>query len=246
MGIFLTSFGTSSDESSTVTIKADGLDMDVYFSLPSGPGPFPAIIISQHAGGVDQFIRETAVHGYAVAAPNLFHSYTEELLAERLQRSQHLSDPLIISDIKCTVDFLRAQASVNGDRIGITGFGMGGRVSWLAAATIPHIRAVAPYYGGNLMVTWGEGTQTPFELAGNINCPILFHFAELDENPSQADMRILDDELTRLGKSHQFYIYPGADHAFMDYTPPRHQRTSAEMSWPRTLEFFEKHLKGQG
>ena len=57
-------------------------------------------------------------------------------------------------------------------------------------------------------------------------------------------MRKLDEELTRLGKTHRFYTYPGADHAFMDYTGTRYHKAASEISWPRTLEFFASHLKG--
>ena len=92
------------------------------------------------------------------------------------------------------------------------------------------------------MVTWGAGETPPYELAENINCPILFHFGEVDENPSQDDMRKFDTELTRLGKPHQFYTYPGADHAFMDYTAGRYHKEAADASWPRTLEFFAAHI----
>ena len=165
------------------------------------------------------------------------------MLAERSERAQHMSDPDIIADINATVDFLQGHQSVDDLHLGITGFCMGGRVTWLAAATNPHITAAAPYYGGNLMVTWGQGEKTPFDLADGINCPVLFHFGEVDENPSQDDMRKLDDELTRMGKTHRFYTYPGADHAFMDYTAARYQKAASEISWPRTLEFFSQHLK---
>ena len=233
--------------SSWETVIVDGRDMGVYFSKPDQPGPFPAVIVSQHGGGVDQFIQEMsdrlAAEGYAAAAPNLFHRYTEDMLADRSKRVQYMSDPEIVTDISATVDFLRGHQSVIGERIGITGFCMGGRVTWLAAATNPHLKAAAPYYGGNLLVTWGQGTNTPFDLSEGINCPILFHFGEVDENPSQGDMRKLDDELTRLGKTHRFYTYPGADHAFMDYTAARYQKAASEISWPRTLEFFARHLK---
>ena len=52
-------------------------------------------------------------------------------------------------------------------------------------------------------------------------------------------------DLTRLGKDHVFYSYPGADHAFMDFTnPQRHHKEASEAAWPRTLEFFTSHLKG--
>ena len=233
--------------SSWETVNVDGRDMEVYFSKPDQPGPFPAVIVSQHGGGVDQFIQEMsdrlAAEGYAAAAPNLFHRYTEDMLADRSKRVQYMSDPEIVADISATMNFLRGHQSVIGERIGITGFCMGGRVTWLAAATNPLLKAAAPYYGGNLLVTWGQGTNTPFDLSAGINCPILFHFGEIDENPSQGDMRKLDDELTRLGKTHRFYTYPGADHAFMDYTAARYQKAASEISWPRTLEFFARHLK---
>ena len=55
----------------------------------------------------------------------------------------------------------------------------------------------------------------------------------------------LDAELTRLGKSHTFFSYSGAGHAFMDFTnPDRYQQEASEAAWPRTLEFFATHLKG--
>ena len=101
-----------------------------------------------------------------------------------------------------------------------------------------------PYYPGNLWVA-RDAVQSPFELAANINCPMLTQFGEVDENPSQEDMRKLEDELTRLGKPHQFYTYPAAGHAFMDFGQPnRYQKEASDASWPRTLEFFAQHLQG--
>ncbi|MDE2940134.1 MAG: dienelactone hydrolase family protein [Chloroflexota bacterium] len=229
-------------------IQVDGQDMDMYASVPSGSGPFSAIVVSQHGGGVDRFIQTIcdrfAEAGYAAVAPNLYHRVPDDVLNgdPRPRPWDVLSDPDIVADINATVDFLRNHPAINGDKIGITGFCMGGRVAWLGAASNPHINALAPYYGGNILVTWGAGEIPPFELANDINCPILFHFGEVDENPSQDDMRKFDAELTRLGKAHQFYTYPGADHAFMDFTGPRHHQEAADASWPRTLEFFAAHI----
>jgi carboxymethylenebutenolidase len=229
-------------------LQVDGREMDLYASVPSGSGPFPGVVVCQHGGGVDRFIQticdRLAGEGYAAVAPNLFHRITDDMLADGSRRIQHLKDPEIVVDINTTVDFLRGHPAMDGEHIGVTGFCMGGRVAWLAAASNPHFKAVVPYYGGNLFVKWGNPDKTPFELADGINCPMLFHFGEVDENPSQDDMRKLDAELTRLGKAHQFYTYPGANHAFMDFTGPRHYQPAAEASWPRTLEFFQQHLKG--
>ena len=234
--------------SSEEKIVVDGHDMDLYLSVPSGDGPFPAVVVSQHGGGVDTFIREMtgrlAEAGFAACAPNLYHRITDDMLADGSRSIQHLSDPDIVADINATVAFLQGHPAVDSEQIGVTGFCLGGRITWLAACANPHFKAAVPYYGGNIMVPWGKAEKSPFELAAGISCPILFHFGEIDANPSQEDMGKLDTELTRLGKPHRFFTYPGADHAFMDYTAARHHREASEISWSRTLDFFATHLKG--
>ena len=182
--------------------------------------------------------------GYVAVCPDLFHRITEDMLADGSRKIQHLSDPDIVVDLDAVVAFLRSNSGVIGDRLGVTGFCMGGRVTYLAAAATPHFKAAVPYYGGNTMVIWGQGAQTPFEMSSGIDCPVLFHFGEIDENPSQADMAKFDAELSRLGKELTFYTYPGADHAFMDHTGQRFHKDAAETSWPSTLDFFAAHLQG--
>ncbi len=233
----------------TEKLQVGDREMEMYASIPSGSGPHPAVVIAFHVGGVDEFDKamadRLAAEGYAAVVPDLFHRLSPEVMAgPRLSRLDHLSDPDIIADVNAALGFLQSNSAIDSERIGITGFCMGGRVTWLAAATNPYFKAAAPYYGGNIMVPRGGADQSPFQLSNGINCPILFHFGELDANPSQENMRTLDDELTRLGKPHQFYTYPGADHAFMDHTGARYHREAAETSWPRTLEFFAAHLKG--
>ena len=151
--------------SSWESVAVDGRGMDLYVSLPSGSGPFPAVVVSQHGGGVDQFIRDMAdrlaAEGYAAAAPNLFHRITDDMLTDGSRRIQHLSDPDIVADIDATVEFLRNHAAVSGERIGIIGFCMGGRVAWLAALCQPPFQCSGPllcrqYYG-----VLGQGNPDP-------------------------------------------------------------------------------------
>lgn len=234
--------------SSWERVSVNGLDMGLYLSLPPGAGHFPAVVVSHHGGGVDQFIRDIAdrlaAEGYVAAAPDLYHRITDNMVADGSKKFHHLNDSDTVDDINATVGFLQSCPFVNDLGIGITGFSLGGRVAWLAACTNSHIKAAVPYYGGNIMVPMGKTTQAPSELAGGIKCQILFHFGEIDENPSQADMRNLDNELTSFGIAHQFYIYPGADHAFMDYTGSRYHKDASDISWLRTLVFFAQQVKG--
>ncbi|MCY3693163.1 MAG: dienelactone hydrolase family protein [Chloroflexota bacterium] len=239
-------------------ISVNGAEMDMYASVPSSSAgfsaPYPAVLVAQHATGVDEFIQDIcdrlAAEGYAAVAPNLYHRHSEEAIAAsanggpRPSPGALLSDPDIVADINAAMDWLLNHDAVQSDRIGVTGFCMGGRVAWLAAASNPNFKAVVPYYGGNLMTTWGAGQTPPFDLADDINCPMLFHFGEIDANPSQDDMQKLDAELSRLGKDHTFHTYPDADHAFMNPAGGRYNEAAAVASWPRTLEFFAQHLNG--
>ena len=228
-------------------LQVDNHEMSVYSSIPEGSGPFPAVLIAHPASGVGEFtqsiVDRLAKAGFVAVAMDLFHRVTEDMTADGTAKNAFLDDIQIMADINTKVDWLRSHAAIDGDRIGVTGFCMGGRIAWLAAANNPHFKAVAPYYGGNLWTARGGASVSPHDQMSSINCPMLFHFGEVDENPSQDDMKQLDRELTNLGKSHQFYTYPGADHAFMDFGQPhRYNKEAADASWPRTLDFFNLHL----
>ena len=229
------------------SIDVDGSPMGVYISVPTGPGPFPGMVVCHNGAGVDKYTREVterlAEEGYAAAAPEIFHRITESMFADGSTIVQHLDDGEITADLDATVDLLLTRAPVDRERLGIMGFCIGGRISWLAAATTSYFRVAVPFHGGNIMVPWGSAQWSPVELSGGINCPILFHFGEVDPNPSPADMAKLDAELNRLEKAHQFFSYPGAGHDFSDYTDQRYHQPSAEVAWPRTLEFLAANLK---
>ena len=227
----------------TESITVGDRNMDLYVSLPDGEGPFPAVVVGQHAGGVDTFIRtmadRLAESGYAAAAPDLYHRLEPDEWSPR-----QLKDAEMIADVQATVDFLEGHGAVNPASLGVTGFCMGGRVAYLMAAAIPQFEAAVAYYGGNIMVALGEGGASPFDRTGEIGCPLMFHFGEEDGNPSPEDMQKLDAELTGHNKVHEFYTYPNAGHAFMDFSGQRYSGEAAASSWPRTLDFFARYLRG--
>ena len=237
-----------------VDINVGGQNMEGYLTKPADSDQHPAVVVIQEIWGVNSHIQYVTdrlpSQGYVGLAPAMFHRQGKMLqgLHEEMDTAVGwmgaCKDDEIVADVQATVDYLKAQSFVQSNHIGIVGFCMGGRAAWLAAATNTHYKATVPYYGGSIMVTRGAGVQTPLELADNINCPMLFHFGEIDGNPSQDDMAKLDAELTRLGKPHQFFSYPEADHGFADHTGARYNREGAEIAWPRTLQFFAAHLKG--
>ena len=65
----------------TDKLTVGGHEMDMYASVPSGSGPFPAVVIAFHIGGLDEFDKAMAdllaAEGYVAVVPDLFHRYTE-------------------------------------------------------------------------------------------------------------------------------------------------------------------------
>jgi len=227
-------------------IQVASSPMNVYVSQPEGSGPFPAVVLIQHQNGVDKFLEamteRVAAAGYFGVTPDLYHRDDPDCKDDGPTRRARLRDLTIVQDVNATLDFLKGQKMANPGKVGIVGFCLGGRVAYLMAAASPSFSAAVSYYGGSIFRSWGEG-PSPFERTAEIHCPIQGHFGEEDKNPSLEDMRKLDQELTRLGKAHEFYSYPGADHGFMDpHHGSRYHAEADQISWPRTLDFFQKHL----
>ncbi|MEX0786003.1 MAG: dienelactone hydrolase family protein [Dehalococcoidia bacterium] len=227
------------------TLHVDSSDMRCYVTEPAGAGPFPGVVVIQHAGGVDDFVRtmtdRIAEAGFVGIAPDLYHRDDPNSGDDALQRMSRLRDKNILPDSLAAIDHLKSMSNVRSDAIGITGFCMGGRVAFLIATQSADIKAVVDFYGGNKMAAWGEGTP-PFEMADSINAPILGLYGADDGNPNPDDVAKLDAELTRLGKQHEFHSYAGAGHAFMSEGRPSYREDAAKDAWPKCVAWFQRYL----
>ena len=227
-------------------VTVDGSTMRCYVSAPTGSGPFAAVVVIQHAGGVDGFIQTMtdrfAAAGYVAVAPDLYHREDPNNSDDALTRMGRLRDGSIVPDVNAAIEHLKGLPNARADRIGITGFCMGGRVAYLMATHSPDLRAAVVFYGGNIMVPWGQGPP-PFDRSERIQCPLMGLFGEEDANPSPADVAKIDAELTRLGKAHEFHSYPGAGHAFMVEGRPSYRQHVAEDAWAKCLGWFQRYLK---
>ena len=158
--------------------------------------------------------------------------------------SQQLLDTQVIADVNAALAYLQSLPQVQADRIGITGFCIGGRIAYLMASVNPAFKAAVPCYPSGTMRAWGNG-PTPFDQLANIKCPVLGLFGAEDTSPSPEEVKKIEDELTRHGVTHQSHSFPDAPHAFMDYTSPhRYQDEAAREAWSLAVSFFQEHLSG--
>src|SRR6185369_183401 len=127
------------------------------------------------SGGRRSVARRVAGEGYVALAPDLYHrsgklrtaGYDE--LPKALELMGALKDDQIVADVSSAIGWLERQATVKAGRVGITGFCMGGRVSYVAACALPDkITASAPFYGGGI----------PIDRTATLKAPVLAFFGD--------------------------------------------------------------------
>jgi carboxymethylenebutenolidase len=235
------------------SLNVDGSPMSVLTASPEGDGPFPGIVVIQQAGGMEEFLfniaRNLANEGFVAIAPELYHRQDpDENAGNNVAKIGLLRDDEVIRDVNAAVAFLKSLDSVSSEQIGLIGFCMGGRVAYLMPGVTNEFKASIPFYGGNTKRSWGNAGPTPFDQLSKLKCPILGFFGEIDENPSPSDMQEIDSILTKASVPHEFHAYPGAGHAYMDFTNPARQANrgpneeAAKKSWPIAVEFLKRHL----
>lgn len=232
--------------------------MDAYVSHPppTAGTQWPAIIVVQEAFGVNRHIEKVcdrfAQAGYVAVAPAFFHrlaanpklGYGESDVPARTKFMGALKDDEIITDVNYTVDYLQNMyPRTRGQKIGIVGFCVGGRIAYLAATSCPGLSAAVSYYPGRCLVPFGEGNKAPIELTSQIKIPVMGNFGGLDQNPSPADMAKIEAELKKHRVTYDFKSYPQANHGFNCDERASYHKVSADDAWTRTVGWFDKYVK---
>ena len=232
-----------------------GQDMVVYVShpLPTAGNSFPAIIVVQEAFGVTRHIEKVcdrfAQEGYVAVAPALFHrehpnpklGYDEMPAVQRYMGA--LRDDELVEDLDVTIKYLQeTYGRTRGQKIGIVGYCVGGRITYLAATSCPELSAASVYYPGRVLVPFGDG-PAPIDLTSQIKIPVMGNFGEQDSNPSPDDVGQLEAKLKDAGVTYDFKSYAGAGHGFNCDERDSYHEASAADALTRTLGWFDKYLK---
>jgi carboxymethylenebutenolidase len=231
-----------------VTIKSfDGGEFSAYLALPAS-GFGPGIVVMQEIFGVNQYMRGVcdwyATHGFVAVCPDLFWrqepgvditDQTEAEWQKAFQLYQGLDEAKAAEDSAAALEFLRKHPACTG-RVGGVGFCLGGKLAWLLSVRFKPDCAVGYY---------GVGIDKSLNEAGNLSSPLMLHVAGKDQYcPPKAQQEIhatLDQN--PLVTIHD---YPEQDHAFGRPGGQHYDDVSAEIANLRTLEFFVRHLAGEG
>jgi carboxymethylenebutenolidase len=221
--------------------RPDGKMVEGYAAEPLGKPGAPGIVIIQEWWGVNQQIRgvadRLAAAGYLALVPDLYRGKctVEAEEAHHLMTGLNFGDAAS-QDIRGAVQFLKAR----GNKVGITGFCMGGALTLLALCMAPEVDAAVVWYG-----------CPPLEYldAAKIKAPLQAHWATQDEFFPIATVDKLQEKLEAAHVRFEFYRYL-AHHAFANETavgPHRIPQTQydpvwSEQAWDRTSRFFGRWL----
>ena len=221
-------------------------------------GARPGVLLYTDAYGVRDSMHGIAERlaglGYVVLLPDVFHFagdyppfdkatvWSDPPERARLMALlQSLTPERVRGDSRAWIDALAAQRGVRRDRIGVVGYCMGGRLSFLTAGLHPgDVRAAASFHGGRLVA---DGPDSPHRLADRMKAALYLGVADQDASCTPEQQGALAAALGAAGVEYCLELYRGKRHGFaVTDHPGAYDEAAAARHWRRLEAFFAETL----
>jgi len=225
-------------------------DMPIYFAVPKGKTGRPVVLVVGEIWGlhehVKDVVRRLATAGYFAVSNDPYFRMGEfwklDDVREVLIGANRLTDEQAFADLDALVAWAGRNPRASTRKLGITGFGRGGRMVWMYVAHNRKVDAGVSWYGGLSPVLPGQ-PLTPIDVADKIDRPVLGLYGGADQGIPLLRVEMLRAGLKAFGNDRrsQIHIYEGAPHAFFaDYRPSYREEAAAD-GWKRMLAWFKKN-----
>lgn len=231
-----------------VKIPVGNSSIPAYRAMPAKGKDFPVVLVIQEIFGVHAYIQDVcrrfAKLGYLAIAPEMFYRQGDvSKLTDIDQIRQVVSkvlDAQVMSDLDAAIAWA-GKSKGNVQKVGITGFCWGGRITWLYAAHNPSVKAGVAWYG-RLVGTSTELTpKHPVDVASMLRVPILGLYGGKDTGIPLDTVEQMREKLQGCGGSSQIIVYPDAPHAFHADYRPSYRQADAEDGWQKLLNWFKQN-----
>jgi carboxymethylenebutenolidase len=232
----------------TVMITVNGQAVPVYRAQPAGKTGLPVVLVISEIFGVHEHIadvaRRFAKQGYLALAPDLFvrqGDATRQPTQADLMKNiiAKTPDNEVLGDLDATVAWAKANGG-NTDKLGITGFCWGGRITWLYAAHNPNVKAGVAWYGRVVGDKTAINPEHPIDLAAKIKAPVLGLYGAKDTGIPVESLDKMKAALAAAGNTKcTFVVYPNSGHAFHADYRPSYNEADAKDGYARALAWFK-------
>jgi carboxymethylenebutenolidase len=233
----------------TVNLTVNGQTVPVYRAQPEGKSNLPVILVISEIFGVHEHIadvaRRLAKQGYLALAPELFvrqgdPSKIGDIATLMKDIISKTPDAQVMGDLDACVAWA-ANNGGNVDKLGITGFCWGGRVTWMYSAHNPKIKAGVAWYGRLQGDSTANTPKHPVDIAPALTVPVLGLYGARDTGIPLDTVEKMKAALAKGSSKSEFVVYPDAGHAFhADYRPSYNEK-DAKDGWTRALAWFRQH-----
>ena len=217
-------------------MDTDGEVLMGYMARPEGDAPAPAVIVIQEWWGLNDHILDLAnrfaQEGFVALAPDLYKGVVASEPDEARKLVMELDMAEAVKEIQQGITHLLDQPFASGEKVAITGFCMGGRLTLQTALVDDRLAVAIPWYG----------TPIAPEDAPNIKAPVLGLYGAEDGGIPVEGVTAMGDALTAAGIENEMMIYEGAPHAFFNDTRQSYNEAAAADAWPRALEWMRARL----
>jgi carboxymethylenebutenolidase len=232
-----------------VNIPVPGGTMKAYRAQPAGPGPFPTILVVQEIFGVHEYIKDTcrrfAKQGFQAIAGDLYARQGDMSKVTDMQGAIAVAGKVPDAQVMADLDATAAWAAKNGgdaNKLGITGFCWGGRITWLYAAHNPKVKAGVAWYGRLVGNSTELTPKHPIDIVKDLKAPVLGLYGGADQGIPVSTVEQMKAALEANKKFSVFYVYPDTPHAFHADYRPSYRKEAAEDAWQKAVAFFKLHL----
>ena len=240
-----------------VEIDVNGFKIPAYRSAPAGQTNLPVVLVISEIFGVHEYIadvtRRLAKEGYLAIAPELFVRQGDPTQFKDIAKLQadliaKVPDAQVMTDLDATVAWA-AQNGGNANKVSITGFCWGGRITWLYAMHNPKIKAGVAWYGRMEGQTNANNPKHPIELASSLKAPVLGLYGGADTGIPVTSVNNMKEALAqaatkgnKAAKASEFVLYPSAPHAFHADYRASYRAEPAKEGWSRAVAWLKQHV----
>lgn len=232
-----------------MTIDVDGQKMPVYRAQPKGKTNLPVILIVSEIFGVHEHIADVARRfaklGYMALAPELFFRQgdpkTYTTVAETMRQIvSKVPDAQVMKDLDACAAWAPKNGG-NGDKLGITGFCWGGRITWLYSAHNPKVKAGVAWYGRLTSEVTPLTPKHPLDIAERLKVPVLGLYGAKDAGIPMDSVNRMKEALAKGKSKSEIVVYADSGHAFHADYRPSYVEADAKDGWKRCLDWFRQH-----